>query len=202
MTEIISPVAWDEQTFALKTVSVAAGFVGTSRANDRAQVARFLALFGLDFADSSGKPYSYCAAGVAYAACKAWAFLHKPQLPTDLESLKTYKASIEAHYFLPSASCGVMINDAKQRGTWVHRADIADGSQKPGWFVFYDWQGDGRADHIELVREGSDSTHLRTIGFNTTEPGADGSQGNGGAVARRVRPYDKVFGYLKPGATG
>ena len=187
---------WQEQTFALKTLSVGGGFVGTTRAKDYEQIARFMGLFGLDFADSNGKPYSYCAAGVAYAACKAWAFLHTPQLATDPASLRLYKDNVAAHYFLPSASCRVMIEDAKSRGIWERRGQIAPGEASPGWFVFYDWQGDGTADHVEIVRA-SNPQELRTIGFNTTEPGRDGAQGNGGAVARRVRAYDKVFGYIK-----
>ncbi len=188
--------ARDEKTFALKTLSVGLGFVGTTRAKDREQITRFLELFGLGFADENGAPYSYCAAGIAYAACKAWAFLHTPPLPTDLESLKAYREEIARHYFLPSASCGVMISDARQRGTWVSKAQVEPGAAQPGWFVFYDWQEDGTADHVEIVR-GANPLQLRTLGFNTTQPGVDGSQGNGGAVARRVRPYRRVFGCIR-----
>lgn len=66
----------------------------------------------------------------------------------------------------------------------------------PGWLVLYDWDGDGIADHVEIV-ESFQTAGLTTIGGNTSFDDS-GSQSNGGAVARRHRGYGPVMGYAKP----
>lgn len=188
----------EARLFARKLLAVARGFVGTSRTGNREQVERFLELFGLPYADpETGKPNAFCAAGVGYAACKAWAFLHNPLLPTDPAALKTYKAQVASAFFLPSPRCREMIDDAKRRGIW-RRGSEALKEIQPGCIVFFDWQGDGRADHVEIVeesgvQEGRFVSPLRTVGFNTS----DGDLSNGGAVARKERDRCKVFGYIR-----
>jgi hypothetical protein len=64
-------------------------------------------------------------------------------------------------------------------------------SAKPGDVLFFDFEGDGIPDHVELV-ESNDGKVLTTIGGNTS-PGTSGSQKNGGGCYRRKRPIDKTM---------
>jgi hypothetical protein len=202
-----------QQQFALKTLSVALGFVGTDRKGDRAQVTKFLNLFGLPFADpSTGKPYAFCAAGLSYASVKAWSFLSEPQLPTDMEQLKKNVGKVWDFSFRPSTRCSETIADAEKRGNLLltKRKDT-DGEHvapkgyawqgkvlvpvKEAYIVFFDWGTNptlGKTDHVEIVYD-VHSNNLKNVGFNTS----DEDFSNGGAVCVKPRPYDHVTAYIK-----
>lgn len=69
---------------------------------------------------------------------------------------------------------------------------------QPGDIVFFDWDGAGHADHVEIV-ESNGKTFLTTIGGNTSPEGVKGSQQNGGGCYRRKRLLDKtIIGVARP----
>jgi hypothetical protein len=72
---------------------------------------------------------------------------------------------------------------------------------KVGAIVFYDWNGDGLADHVGIVKSFTDST-ITTYEGNTSSGNA-GSQSNGdGAYQRtRARKVPTVLGYGYPSYT-
>jgi hypothetical protein len=78
------------------------------------------------------------------------------------------------------------------------KKQIVDAKEaKPGDVVFFDFDGAGVADHVELV-ESNDGKILTTIGGNTS-PGDSGSQKNGGGCYRRKRTIDKtIIGVGRP----
>lgn len=65
-----------------------------------------------------------------------------------------------------------------------------------GDIVFYDWDGDGIADHVGIVAQRVGHT-LVTIEGNTSA-GAGGSQTNGGRVAQRTRDRQLVSSIMRP----
>ena len=68
----------------------------------------------------------------------------------------------------------------------------------PGDLVFFDFDGKGIAEHIEIV-ESNNKTFLTTIGGNTSPEGSNGSQANGGGCYRRKRPIGKtMIGVARP----
>lgn len=179
---------------AEKTLTVARGFVGIGRDNSRAQITKFLNLFGLPFADANGKPYPYCAAGASYSLCKAYALLTQ-KVFTPANSVEVFQGllkPINKNYLLLSPSCGVMISEARARKQWVSGVK----GIQPGCFVFFDWQKDGRADHVEICLEplaSADDLNIRTVGFNTSSENLS----DGGAVAEKTRAVSHIFGYIR-----
>ena len=95
----------------------------------------------------------------------------------------------EARVALPvkTASCTVLMNAAKTADMWV------TGAYRPGDLCIYDWNGDGRAEHIGIVESASAQTVIAIEG-NT----AAGNDSNGGQVMRRVRRRSAILGAVRP----
>lgn len=74
----------------------------------------------------------------------------------------------------------------KGRGLWYN---IQTSEPKPGDIVFFDFPGGAKTDHVGIVIEVNDDGTLYTVEGNTTADGKDGSQSNGGEVARKLRAY-------------
>lgn len=91
----------------------------------------------------------------------------------------------------PGASCTAIMTAAKKAGAWVDAADLM-----PGDLVLFDWGGDGSPDHVGIVVEPK-GAYARTVEGNTS-PGTAGSQGNGGGVWERDRPYGYIVGGVRP----
>jgi hypothetical protein len=96
------------------------------------------------------------------------------------------------------AYCPDHVDFFRGRGEWVggdedaHRGDI----------VFYDWDGDGVADHVGVVVEDSGAGQdVHTIEGNTSA-GDGGSQGNGDGCYRRQRSRGSVLGFGRPAYGG
>ncbi|AWW40790.1 CHAP domain-containing protein [Streptomyces cadmiisoli] len=89
------------------------------------------------------------------------------------------------------AYCPAHVNWFKARNQWGLTPRI-------GAIVFYDWDGDGLADHVGIVKSYTDST-ITTYEGNTSASNA-GSQSNGdGAYQRtRARKVPSVLGYGYP----
>jgi hypothetical protein len=179
-------------TFAQNLLKVASSYLGVSRQSNLPQVAKFLDLFGLKTKiGDSWVPF--CASGLSYAACKTYCNMNNIAYDEEnaLSVFKSVKPKVQTNYFLPSPSCGFIMQDAQKRKTWMevpdNKSDI-----KPGFLVLYSWSGGSWPDHIGIVETASDLS-LHTIEFNTS--GTDNR--NGGCVNRRIRTYDYVLGFVR-----
>ena len=188
---ILSAVTAKE--FAAKVLEIAHSYIGVSRADNLPQVAKFLAIFNLP-TKMDGKWVPFCAAGLSYAAAKAYCELNGIAY-TPENSIAVFKKVlplIKNLYFLPSPSCWQIKEDAIKRGTW-HNGSSHSGVL-PGWFVEYNWSGGATPEHIGAVDQAADSLH--TVEFNTSGT-VSGNQRDGGVVASKVRPYTSVVGFVK-----
>ena len=189
----------DKKTFALRMLSTAVGYLGVSRDNNRDQVTRFLNLFGLPFAGPDGSPFPFCDAGVGYSAAKAYCDLWGIGYSTAsaVSVFRSVLPDVADLSFLPSAACRVTQADAVRRGSWLDAGDLDANPADilPGWLVLYSWPDGTEADHIGIVEHDNGDT-ISTIEFNTSGI-IDGSQVNGGAVARKVRPYNHILGFVR-----
>lgn len=70
-------------------------------------------------------------------------------------------------------------------------------SALPGDIVFFNFSGDGVADHVGII-EGASRDGITTIEGNTSADHAVGSQANGMGVFRRHRPYLNVLAIVRP----
>jgi len=71
--------------------------------------------------------------------------------------------------------------------------EITDKPQ-PGDIVFFDWNNDGRYDHVGIFVKHNDDKTFHTIEGNTSET----NQSNGGEVMYRVRKYGKSVLFVHP----
>lgn len=115
----------------------------------------------------SGSAYPWCMAYVQFCCNKAGV-----QLPQR------------------TASCTALMNAARITGEWTI------GPYKPGDLVIYDFEGDGKVDHIGIV-ESVTSTGVVAIEGNTS-PDEKGSQDNGGMVCRKTRKLSLIKGAVRP----
>jgi hypothetical protein len=197
--EEVAPAAQkDAKTLFSKFVLDAAGKEAdahVSRATNKPRVTEYLALFGLDFADSAGVPYAFCAAGLGWAACEAYCQMD-PTIPFGDPPTSVFRRvvpTLNQFYFLPHPSCLKMVERAKVMGNLIRASATPP---LPGWLVFYNWAGGADAEHVGIVETASAAT-LRTVEFNTSVV-VDGNQRNGGVVARKNRDDARrfVIGYI------
>lgn len=86
--------------------------------------------------------------------------------------------------------CPAHVNWFKSRGQW-------GSSPQVGALVFYDWDGDGLADHVGIVVS-FDGSSITTYEGNTSS-GIAGSQSNGDGAYQRTRPRNgSIQGYGYP----
>lgn len=92
------------------------------------------------------------------------------------------------------AYCPSHVNAFKAKGRWYSRNAAA----KKGDIVFFDWDGDGVADHVGVVeRDSAAGAAVATIEANTSS-GMAGSQSNGDGVYRRTRYRSSILGFGRP----
>lgn len=88
--------------------------------------------------------------------------------------------------------CPNLVTYAKQHGLWD-----ASGHYSPGDLIFFDWSGQGVAEHIGRVVS-DDGQVVVTIEGNTSPEGVAGSQSNGGGTYKRHRAHGStILGVLK-----
>ncbi len=177
---------------ALKVASIEAAH-NVSRATDRPRVTEYLRLLDLDFLDGHGVPTRFCAAGLTWSACRAYCDANAI-FTTDanrLAVLRSVLPDIRKRYFMPSASCQVIVDDARKRGTFLDRSN----APKPGFIVFFNWDGASHAEHVGWV-ESLDGAVLHTIEFNTTAVSGP-NEGDGGCVCKKARALKFVVGYAQ-----
>ena len=83
--------------------------------------------------------------------------------------------------------------------TWFQKQNLVINKYagQPGDLIFYSFEGNGVADHVEIL-EAASPAGLTTIGFNTSPDHATGSQQNGGGCYRRHRNYLYVLAIVRP----
>ncbi len=92
------------------------------------------------------------------------------------------------------AYCPSHVNWFKSRNQW-HSRSVA---VKAGDIVFFDWAGDGVADHVGIVEKDAPAgAAVSTIEANTSA-GTAGSQSNGDGVYRRTRYRSTILGFGRP----
>lgn len=178
------------------------GFIGVSRASDPAQVAKFLAIYGLPYADPSGSPYAFCDAGAGYSWAKA--FLEKCNVPFTADdiiyTMQQVMGVIDKNYWKLSASCEVTRQDAIARKIYVPKAEVTDHTTIPdNWLAFYNWEGQDVAHHVGVTIKGG-QTFLSDVEFNTsgdTTVAGIQQETNGGCVAIKDRNVQFLLGYLQ-----
>lgn len=87
-----------------------------------------------------------------------------------------------------TASCSNLMTNAKKKGCWV------TGTYQPGDLAIFDWQGDGKADHVGIVEKALGGGVYQTIEGNTSV----GNDSNGGQVMRRQRKRSQILGAVRP----
>lgn len=174
-------------------VGEGAKHVGESRRTHRPAIEAYLELFALPFA-ANGNVVPFCAAGLSYVAAMLYARSTGVAEPS-LSQLRNFLSDIDHHHFFPSPSVLDMKHVALGKRRWVERARAANAlAPRPGWLVVYNWNRDGKPDHVGVVEEVAGTT-LRTIEFNTSAE----NDSNGGTVARRQRKLDTtVEGFIRP----
>lgn len=86
-----------------------------------------------------------------------------------------------------TAYCPTLLSWYKKQG------QLVSGPARPGDIVFFDFNGNGVADHVGLC-ERWDGDRITTIDGNTGE----GNEANGGAVMRRTRSMSTVCAVARP----
>jgi hypothetical protein len=148
-------------------LNVARGEIGYSRWNDPETGSKY----GRWYAAKTGQAW-YGGNGVAYCAMfVSWVF---DQAGASAPGL-------------PGAYCPSML---AKGGT------VAKKSAQPGDIVYFDWGGDGVADHVGIIEQNNGS-YVTTIEGNTSN-GSSGSQSNGGCVARRTRSWGVIKAIVRP----
>ena len=185
--------SFDSKTFALELLEVCSEYLGIDRSNNLDQVSRFLKLFNLDVRD--GKRWMpYCAAGLGFAAAKNLCNLSdiKYDANNALGVFKSVLPTIRNRYFLPSPSCFRIRDHAIKQNKWLVNSAANRKLVKPGYLILFQFDSDTLPDHIGIVKS-IDSDSVQTIEFNT----GDVDNINGGAVARKDRPFKVIQGFIK-----
>jgi len=185
--------SFDSKTFALELLEVCSEYLGIDRSNNLDQVSRFLKLFNLDVRD--GKRWMpYCAAGLSFAAAKNLCNLSdiKYDANSALGVFKSVLPTIRNRYFLPSPSCFRIRDHAIKQNKWLVNSAANRKLVKPGYLILFQFDSDTLPDHIGIVKS-IDSDSVQTIEFNT----GDADNINGGAVARKDRPFKVIQGFIK-----
>lgn len=77
--------------------------------------------------------------------------------------------------------------------TWYKKQGRMVTDPQPGDIVFFDFNGNGVADHVGICEDCADG-HITTIDGNTGE----GNEANGGKVLRRTRSMSTVLAVARP----
>jgi hypothetical protein len=188
----------DAKQVALGTLTLAGTYVGKNQADDPSMVEEFFAVFDMNPRDGNGQFLPFCAAGLSYCAARAYCDYPVPKAfgytnTNRVSVVKEALADVNRFYFRPNPMVGVIEYDAGRRGTWISTAESGD-SIKPGYLVIFDWNMDGKPDHVGLV-ESKQGNVVETLEFNTRP--ATGNASTGGYVLRRSRDVKFVLGFVR-----
>jgi hypothetical protein len=180
------------------TLSLAHQSPPVTRETRPGQVRRIVGLYGL-----RSENVAFCAIGVAYAAARAFCDVSPRRIiysrEDETSTLKNVLPIIKKYYFTPHPLCRYMVMEAKKRSPTQSGGWVAKGSKRPmrAWIVVFDWDKDGVADHVGIVRSVGPraSGLLHTVEFNTCIN--DGGRRKCGAVAEKERNMDQVMGFIR-----
>ena len=176
--------------FAQKLLDISKDYVKDKINRDSEQgriVDSFCRLFGLHLRD--GKDYThYCAAGLCFAACRAYCELSPPTgySKTDpVPGLQAVLPDISRQYFRPNPGVRYIMWAAQEKkDKWITMKEPHE--VKRGHLVIFSWRGDAVANHIGIVDRVPENGSLHTVEFNTSRDD-DSNKSNGGAVATKER---------------
>lgn len=182
------------QEFAMELIKTCSEYIGITRANNINQVSRFLRLFGLGTKDENGKWMAFCAAGLSFAAAKTFCDLSGIKYNQDnaISVFKSVLLAIKDKYFRPSARVREVKETAINQGRYLENNSANRKLVKPGYLILFQFDKDVLPDHIGIVTS-IDQDSVKTIEFNTSTE----DDTNGGAVARRDRPFRTIQGFVK-----
>jgi hypothetical protein len=83
-------------------------------------------------------------------------------------------------------NCASFVNVLKKQGKWKGQKDPVAGD-----LVFFDWDFDGKPDHVGIVKAINPKGGITTIEGNTFNPNGNGQEG----VFEKQREGDVIFGY-------
>lgn len=145
----------------------------------------------------------FCAAGVTYAACRAYCDMKVVEAIDDskegyikrLNRFQSLLPTIKAHYFYPSAAVRYIKRAAQEKGNWVGESKHV--VPLKGWLIVFSWNSESTAgNHIGIVLK-SNAESIDTVEFNTAVQ-VNADQRNGGMVAKKSRPRNRtILGYVK-----
>lgn len=93
-----------------------------------------------------------------------------------------------------TASCGVLWRWYKEQGQTVPVDEV-----QPADLVFYNFHGGTQPEHVGLAESVTHSPMLQVTSLEgNTSPGLEGSQDNGGCVARKIRYRSQIVGVCRP----
>ncbi len=185
--------SFDNKEFALALLETCKEYLGISRADNIDQVSRFLKLFNLP-TRMQGKWVPYCAAGLSFAAAKAFCNLSGIKYNQDnaIRVFRSVLLRIKDRFFRPTARCWELKETAINQDRFLVNNAANRKLVKPGYIVLFNFDSDVLPDHVGIV-ESIDADSVRTVEFNTSST----DDTNGGAVSRRDRTFKTIQGFVK-----
>ncbi len=185
--------SFDNKEFALALLETCKEYLGISRADNIDQVSRFLKLFNLP-TRMQGKWVPYCAAGLSFAAAKAFCNLSGIKYNQDnaIRVFRSVLLRIKDRFFRPTARCWELKETAINQDRFLVNNAANRKLVKPGYIVLFNFDSDVLPDHVGIV-ESIDADSVRTVEFNTSST----DDTNGGAVSRRDRAFKTIQGFVK-----
>jgi hypothetical protein len=185
--------SFDNKEFALALLETCKEYLGVSRADNIDQVSRFLKLFNLP-TRMQGKWVPYCAAGLSFAAAKAFCNLSGIKYNQDnaIRVFRSVLLRIKDRFFRPTARCWELKETAINQDRFLVNNAANRKLVKPGYIVLFNFDSDVLPDHVGIV-ESIDADSVRTVEFNTSST----DDTNGGAVSRRDRAFKTIQGFVK-----
>jgi len=176
--------------FRERLLKEASSWVGKNRANNKEEISTLLRFFNLPFSNEKG-PIPYCAAGISYVAAMVYARKAHPTGEITSATLSNFVAEVERYHFYPTPNVrGIqLVGEAKDNWVPAVNSEKKLAKPRPGWLVLFNWDGQNHVGVVENVLK----DRLQTIEFNTSPEGVAGSQRQGGAIARRNRPYPSKY---------
>lgn len=185
--------SFDNKEFAIALLETCKEYLGISRADNIDQVSRFLKLFNLP-TRMQGKWVPYCAAGLSFAAAKAFCNLSGIKYNQDnaIRVFRSVLLRIKDRFFRPTARCWELKETAINQDRFLVNNAANRKLVKPGYIVLFNFDSDVLPDHVGIV-ESIDADSVRTVEFNTSST----DDTNGGAVSRRDRAFKTIQGFVK-----
>jgi hypothetical protein len=141
-----------------------------------------------------GKWVPYCAAGLSFAAAKAFCDLSgiKYNQNNAIRVFRSVLLRIKDRFFRPTARCWELKETAINQNRFLVNNAANRKLVKPGYIVLFNFDSDVLPDHVGIV-ESIDADSVRTVEFNTSST----DDINGGAVSRRDRAFKTIQGFVK-----